>query len=183
MRIGIISDVHDAVPTLRAALTALQDVDTLLVAGDLCSPFVLPVLAHGYRRGRIHVVFGNNDGDRFRMAVVAQAFDHLELHGEVYQAVVGGRALAMNHFPALAYAMDAEHIPIIVYGHDHRFRVERTEHGWLLNPGTLLGYDPVADAEVPATFLVLDVDRDEVEGYRMAGLGAGRDLRVEPHPA
>jgi uncharacterized protein len=181
MRIGILSDVHDHVWNLRAALTALQDVDTLLVAGDLCSPFVLPILAEGYSRGRIHTVFGNNDGDRFRMAQVARAFDHLELHGEVYEGHLDGQAVVMNHFPAIAAALDPVSIPLIVYGHDHRHRVERTDTGWILDPGTLLGYDPLTGDDVAATFLILDTARDEVESYQVTG--GARTLAVAPyHP-
>jgi uncharacterized protein len=186
MRIGILSDIHDHVWNLRAALSALQEVDTLLVAGDLCSPFVIPILADGFTRGRIHIVFGNNDGDRFRMTVVAQAFDHVELHGEVYRGRLDGRELAMTHFPSLAESMDASRIRLIVYGHDHRYHVERTgsgaDGGWRLNPGTLLGYDPLSGEDVPATFLVLDTDEDRVEGYRVTGGGAeGR--QVVPYAA
>lgn len=167
MRIAILSDIHDHVWNLRAALSALRDVDALLVAGDLCSPFVLPILADGFQTGRIHIVFGNNDGDRFRMAQVAQAYEHVELHGEAYDARLDGRRLVMNHFPALAEPMDAERVAVVVYGHDHRYRVERTAAGWRLNPGTLLGYDPLTRADVPATFLVLDTARDRVEGFAL----------------
>ena len=177
MRIGILSDIHDHVWNLRAALSALQEVDTLLVAGDLCSPFVIPILADNFTHGRIHVVFGNNDGDRFRMTVVAQAFDHVELHGEVYRGRLDGRDVVMNHFPALAEPMDAARVPLIVYGHDHRHHVERTGSGtaggWRLDPGTLLGYDPLSGEDVPATFLVLDTARDVVESFQVAQAGAG----------
>jgi len=169
MRIGILSDIHDQVWNLRAALAALQDVDALLVAGDLCSPFVLRILAQGFRQGHIHVVFGNNDGDRFRMAQVARAYDHVELHGEVYRGRLDDRELVMNHFPDLAAPMDEERAQLIVCGHDHRFHVERTRAGgWRLDPGTLLGYAPLDDADVPATFLIYDGDNDEVHGFMLA---------------
>ena len=180
MRVGILSDIHDHVWNLRTALTSLQEVDALWVAGDLCSPFVIPILAEGYQRGRIQVVFGNNDGDRFRMAVVAQAFEHVELHGEVYHGRVDGRAVVMNHFPALAAPMDDAAVPFIVYGHDHRHHVERTEAGWRLDPGTLLGYDPLTGEDVPATFLVLDTDADRVDSFRIDhAAGAGGVVPLE----
>ncbi|MEJ2289407.1 MAG: metallophosphoesterase family protein [Deinococcales bacterium] len=186
MRIGILSDIHDHVWNLRAALPALQDADTLLVAGDLCSPFVIPILGDGFTRGRIHVVFGNNDGDRFRMTMVAQAFEHVELHGEVYRGRLDGHELVMNHFPALAEPMDAARIPLIVYGHDHRYHVERTgpgaDAGWRLNPGTLLGYDPLSGEDVPATFLVLDTGKNAVESFQVAQHGAGHREVVPYRP-
>jgi hypothetical protein len=180
MKLGILSDVHDHVWNLRAALANLQHVDALLVAGDLCSPFVLPILAEGYGRGRIHVVFGNNDGDRFRMAGVAGAWDHLELHGEAFEGRFAGRSLVMNHFPALAGPMDDGRYDVIVYGHDHRFHVGREAgRGWRLNPGTLLGYDPLAGADVPPTFLVLDLEADRVDGFALEADGGG-SLRAVP---
>jgi len=170
MRIGILSDIHDHVWNLRAALAALQDVDALLVAGDLCSPFVIPILADGYLRGPIHVVFGNNDGDRYRMTQAAQGFEHVELHGEVYRGRIGGRDLVMNHFPGLADPMDDRRAHLIVSGHDHRFSVARTEAGgWRLDPGTLLGFAPLEGADVPATYLVYDSEEDRAYGFMLTG--------------
>lgn len=166
MKVGIISDVHDAIWTLRAALEALQDTDALLVAGDLCSPFVLPILAEGFGGGQVHVVFGNNDGDRYRMALVARGLDRLTLHGEAFAGELGGRTFAMNHFPDLAEPVDPRRYDVIVYGHDHRYRVAR-EGAWRLNPGSLLGYDPAARADVPPTFLVYDTDQDVVDGFEL----------------
>jgi len=173
MRIGILSDIHDQVWNLRAALAALSDVDALLVAGDLCSPFVIPILAERYLRGRIHIVFGNNDGDRYRITQAAQGLERVELHGEVYRARIGGRELVMNHFPALAGEVDDRRAHLIVHGHDHRFHVSRTEAGgWRLDPGTLLGYAPQDKADVPATYLVYDSEADDVQGFMLAGSDA-----------
>ncbi|MDZ7801718.1 MAG: metallophosphoesterase family protein [Trueperaceae bacterium] len=181
MKLGIISDVHDSVRNLRAALSGLQQVDALLVAGDLCSPFMLPILAEGYEAGPIHVVFGNNDGDRFRMERVARSYAHLELHGEAFEGTFDGLAVAMNHFPALARTMDTARYAAVVYGHDHRYRVERSDGGWWLDPGSLLGYDPKARAEVPPTFLVLDLSADRVDGYQLSRADVAERIEVTPY--
>ncbi len=179
MRIGILSDIHDALDPLRAALRQLRDADALLVAGDLCSPFVLPILAKGFG-GPIHVVFGNNDGDRFRMTTAARRFEHLTLHGEAFVGELGGRTVAMNHFPELAATMDGAHHELIVFGHDHRFRVERSDAGWRLDPGSLLGYDPAAGRRVPPSFLIYDTVDDRPAGFELhaAGLAPGDDPRT-----
>ena len=168
MRIGILSDVHDALPSLRAALRELRSTDALLVAGDLCSPFVLPVIAGGFAHGDVHIVFGNNDGDRFRMERMAADLPNLHLHGEVWTGELGGRAIAMNHFPAIAATMDEARFHLIVHGHDHRCRAERTAAGgWRLDPGSLLGYDPANGEHVPPSFLIYDTERDEVESLEI----------------
>jgi predicted phosphodiesterase len=63
LRIGLLSDIHDHVPALKRALPWLQQhTDVLLVLGDLVAPFVMKQLGTHYTK-RIHVVFGNNDGD------------------------------------------------------------------------------------------------------------------------
>ncbi len=176
MRIGILSDVHDALPSLRAALDELRSADALLVAGDLCSPFVLPVIADGFAHGDVHIVFGNNDGDRFRMERVTTDLPNLHLHGEVWTGELGGRTIAMNHFPDVAATMDEARFHLIVHGHDHRHRAERTAAGgWRLDPGSLLGYDPAERDHVPPTFQVYDTERDEVETVELpTGPGSAR---------
>ena len=176
MRIGIVADVHDALSNLRAALHALRDTDALLVAGDLCSPFVLPILAGGFAHGDVHIVFGNNDGDRFRMERVAANLANVHLHGEAWTGELGGRTIAMNHFPAVAVTMDPARFHLIVFGHDHRLRTERTEAGgWLLDPGSLLGYDPAERQDVSPTFLIYDTESDEVQSLEIpSGSGSAR---------
>ena len=68
----------------------------------------MPVLGEGFS-GPVHVVFGNNDGDRFR-------FDDI------------GRALAGN--PAFG---------LVCFGHSHRYAVERVGNTWSVNPGEVHG--------------------------------------------
>lgn len=183
MKIAVLSDVHDALPALRAALASLRGVDAVLVAGDLCSPFVLPVLADHYRDGPIHVVFGNNDGDRFRMARVAAGRDRLVLHGEAWVGRIGELEVAMSHFPEIAGAIDASRFDLIVCGHDHRFRAERDGRAWRLNPGSLLGYDPAAAAAVRPSFLVYDAGEARPHAFELVVDGPSGDLRVVPRTA
>ena len=183
MKIAVLSDVHDALPALRAALASLRDVDAVLVAGDLCSPFVLPVLADDYQGGPIHVVFGNNDGDRFRMARVAAGYDRLQLHGEAWIGRIGELEVAMSHFPELAGAIDASRFDLIICGHDHRFRAERDRRAWRLNPGSLLGWDPAAAAELRPSFLVYDTGDGRAHGFELVTDESGGALRVVPRPA
>ena len=72
MQIGILSDIHDNISALRRALEQLQHTHALLCCGDLCSPFIINELGQNYSRD-IHIVFGNNDGDLFRIAQNSRA--------------------------------------------------------------------------------------------------------------
>lgn len=185
MLLGIVSDIHDNVPALRAALDGLRDAEALLVAGDLCSPFVLRILAAGFASGPVHVVAGNNDGDWLHLAQVARGFDHVTLHGPAFDGEVGGRRVFLNHYPEVAAAVDADRYDLIVYGHDHTFRAARGDDGaWRLNPGTLLGYAPRDDAYLDPSFLLFDTETDAPRPFRLRAGGA--DYRVEagaPAPA
>ena len=67
MKIAIISDIHDHRKKLEKALVQIQEADKLICCGDLCSPFIIRDLGSGFS-GTIHIVFGNNDGDLFRIS-------------------------------------------------------------------------------------------------------------------
>jgi hypothetical protein len=156
MRIGIVSDSHDRVEALRVAVAALSaEADVLLHAGDLCAPFIVPMLAEF--AGPVHVVFGNNDADRFRMQGLASRFDHVTLHGEAFLGDLEGTSVAMQHFPELAQPLaESGRFDLVVYGHDHVASHAHVGRAWVINPGSLLGYQPGAGRHVPPTFARLD---------------------------
>ena len=62
--IGLCSDIHDNIWALDRALPLLSPADVVLFCGDFCAPFTLAQLAEGLAPRPLHVVWGNNDGDR-----------------------------------------------------------------------------------------------------------------------
>ena len=168
MKIGILSDIHDNVWNLRRALTALRDVDAVICCGDLCSPFIVGLLAEGFPERPIHIVFGNNDGDLFRIAQGAARWDHVRLHGEVFAGELGGKRFFVNHYPTIARAVTTEEHDVICYGHDHLFRIEQKGAALLVNPGPIMGYEPGGRRNVPATFVVYDTEEATLRAYRIA---------------
>jgi uncharacterized protein len=169
VKLAVLSDVHDHVWNLRAALAALADAEVLVFCGDFCSPFVVALLAEGFEGRPVHAVFGNNDGDLFRIAQNAARYDNVHLHGEVFKSELDGIRVAANHFPELALELARSgSFDLVCFGHDHRFRVER-EAAIAVNPGTLLGWDPAARADVAATFAVVETQRREAAFFEVAG--------------
>ncbi len=158
MRIGIVSDSHDRVEVLRSAVDFLSDrCDVLLHAGDLSAPFIVPMLAEF--PGPVHVVFGNNDADRFRMQMQAARFANLTLHGETFLGDVGGVRTAMQHFPELAGPLaESGRFDLVVFGHDHVPACDRTGETDVVNPGSLLGYQPAAARFVDPTLALREED-------------------------
>ncbi|HEY8602328.1 MAG TPA: YfcE family phosphodiesterase [Thermomicrobiales bacterium] len=167
MKIGILSDIHDNIWNLRGALAALRDVDAAIVCGDLCSPFVIGLLAEGLPDRPIHIVFGNNDGDLFRIAQMAAKWPQIALHGEAFVGDIGGKRFFVNHYPAIARATSPADFDVICYGHDHRFAIERRGTTMLINPGPTMGYIPGGPGDVAASFVVYDTDSGEAQGYRV----------------
>lgn len=181
MRVAIISDIHDNVWNLANALSGLTDCDVLLCCGDLCSPFVVAQLGDGFN-GPVHFVFGNNDGDLFRITAVAGRFDHVHIHGEVFQGEIGGKRFAVNHYPNLARPMaQSNQFDVVCYGHNHIFRIEEQSGTILVNPGTIMGFDPSQRQDIPATLAIYDTESNQAEGYQILRGGASPTGKLMPY--
>ncbi|WP_456424844.1 metallophosphoesterase family protein [Rhodocaloribacter sp.] len=178
MKIAVLSDVHDHLGNLRAALGALGGVGHLIYCGDLCSPFVMKRLADDFP-GEIHVVFGNNDADTFRITSIARGYGaRVRLHGEFADVTLGGRRIAVQHFDAVARPLAASGwFDVVCFGHNHVAEVSRTTAGGrdvlLLNPGTLMGvrFEGGEPVPVDATFAVYDTDTGAVARFAVRGQG------------
>jgi hypothetical protein len=140
-KIAVISDSHDHVQTLELALKLANEagVQALLHCGDLCAPFMLNLMAERFG-GPIHVVFGNNDGDGRLLQTVAARHAHITLHGIYAELGIGGRQIAMIHYPEPARRIaQSGAFNLVCYGHDHSKHLEQIGQTWLLNPGELMG--------------------------------------------
>ena len=139
MRVAIISDIHDNIPKLRTALSSVSDCDILICCGDLCSPFIVKELGTGFS-GDIHIVFGNNDGDRFRIAAAATKYPHMTVHGEYCALGIGGRQFAINHFDNIGRTMaESSAFDVVCFGHNHQFEVSQMSDTLVINPGEIYG--------------------------------------------
>jgi predicted phosphodiesterase len=109
-------------------------------------------LAEGFS-GPIHVVWGNNDGDKWLRTEQAARFGQVALHGELADLDLGGLHVAMTHYPQIARGLVAAgHYDLVCYGHDHVACDERVGPCRLLNPGELMGRLEAS------TFVILDVE-------------------------
>ena len=161
MKIGVISDIHDNVWKLAGALERLRDADALICCGDLCAPFIVPQLAEGFA-GPIHIVFGNNDGDRFRIAQNADRYNHLTLHGEFAALTLGGKRIAVHHFDDVGRLIAASgRYDVVCFGHNHRYEVGREGRTLVINPGEIMGRSGVA------TYVVYDTETDEAARHEV----------------
>jgi hypothetical protein len=159
MRIAVLSDIHDNIWKLAAALAAVRDADVLLCCGDLCSPFVIHQLGQGFPVP-IHIVFGNNDGDLYRITANARNYQNIRLHGELFRGEFDGRRFAMNHYDGIARALAASgEFDVVCYGHNHVFDIARIGAALTINPGAIMGATFTPDGrhiDVPSTFVIYE---------------------------
>ena len=140
MKLVICSDIHDNIWVLAEALKQMPGDAALLFCGDFCAPFSLVQLAEGFA-GPIHVVWGNNDGDKWLLTQQAARFSHVVLHGELAEIELTNKRITANHYPHIARHLAASgQSDIVCYGHDHIAFDEVMANGTLLlNPGELMG--------------------------------------------
>lgn len=141
MKLIVCSDIHDNIWALQRALDGLSSEGaTLLFCGDFCAPFTLVQLAEGFA-GPIHIVWGNNDGDKFLLTQQASRFAHVALHGEIAEFDCAGRRILANHYPPIARRLaESASADIVCYGHDHIAHEVVLANGvLLLNPGEIMG--------------------------------------------
>jgi uncharacterized protein len=174
MKSLICSDIHDHVENLRRALElgVTANCESILCCGDLCSPFVLDVI-HKYCPLPVHVVFGNNDGDKFNINKKGSILNAnrdsekaITLHGEFllkesYRYLPGipnEITLAMYHYPELAKAVfDSGKYDFVFYGHTHKISLEQDNKRLLANPGSIMGYIPgKSKQEVKPSCIIID---------------------------
>ena len=159
MRIAILSDSHDHIPNLRAAVTYCNaySVHLLIHCGDLISPFMLNELAAF--GGAVHLIYGNNPGDQHLISSWCGArFPSITHHGILGATEAGGLKIAFQHYPNLARGIaEMGQFDVVCCGHNHCYKVEKIGDCLLINPGELLGKDG------QPTFAILDSHSREVE--------------------
>jgi putative phosphoesterase len=162
VRIAVLSDIHDNIWKLAAALERIRDADELLCCGDLCSPFVVNRLGEGFA-GPIHVVFGNNDGDRFRITQQARRFGQITLYGETAELELGGKRIALHHYDDVGRLIAASgRFDVVCYGHNHRYDVVRDGQTLRINPGEIFG-----GLSGVSTYVVYDTETDAATRFEV----------------
>lgn len=171
MLVGVISDIHDHLGRLRDALARIEaaGAEALICCGDLCSPFVVTEFQRGFTAGKTYVVFGNNDGDRYRIAAFARrqrdpsGEPDVLVGGESVALELGGKSIFVHHFNDVgALVAAAGQFDVVCYGHNHEWKAERHPGGSLeINPGAIMGWHPTRGA-IASTYALYDTEKDEV---------------------
>jgi len=178
VRIAILSDIHDNVWNLSQALKFLNDndIDGLFCCGDLCSPFVVSLLADGLPDTPIHIVLGNNDGDPLRIKSNADKYkDIVSLYGELAEIEIDYKKFAVIHFSNIAQSIaESGRFDVVCCGHNHMYKVDRVGESLLINPGAIMGYDGINKKEIPPTFVIYETRDNSYTGFEIKS-NSGRE--------
>jgi len=140
MKIGLISDSHDHLGNIKKSVKVFKDnkVDLVIHLGDYVNPN--SVLA--FKGLKLTGIFGNNDGDKFRLI---NAFKDIggEIKGDFHEFEADGLRCACYHGtePQLKNSLiECGKYDVVMCGHTHKC-VSRSFGGTLvLNPGTSHGF-------------------------------------------
>jgi putative phosphoesterase len=159
MKICIVSDSHDNRLLLEAAARAAKadGAEAILHCGDVVAPSTLNVLKPlGLP---IHVIHGNNTGDLYMMARIAnQPGNQMTFYGQDAGIKLAGRKIFLVHYPHYAHAMATTgDWDLVCCGHDHEAKIAIIDNikggrTHMVNPGTVGG------VAAPATYVMGDLE-------------------------
>lgn len=155
MKVGVISDTHDRLPTFRRAIALFKRLQVAAVfhAGDYIAPFAARLIAADVLPMPLYGVFGNNDGERAGLQTVLPGLVEGPLRVEL-----GGRTLVLHHFIDWLEPGDMAGADVVITGHTHDVVNERRADRLLLNPGECCGW-----VGARCTVALLDLERVEAE--------------------
>jgi len=163
MVIGIMSDTHDRIDAIEAAINFFNqhNVTDILHAGDLVSPLVVPKFSK--LKARLHYVWGNNEGDR---EFIKARFDELGIKplGDFASLELEGRKIALlhgTHEHIVDSLVKCGLYDIVIRGHNHRAEIV-SGPTLLVNPGEVCGY-----LSGSQTVALLDLEKLKAEIIRL----------------
>lgn len=139
MELGVIADSHDNLDALEYWVDYFnqRDVDVLLHAGDLISPFCVPVLESFERT--VYAVFGNNDGDRETLREKAEGTS-VNFKEPPVTLDLTECSVLVSHKPSdLPDPLPAS-VDVVVHGHTHERRCDDDRDPVVVNPGESGGW-------------------------------------------
>ncbi len=158
MRIAILSDSHDNIWKLEKALYYMKEADVVLHCGDIISPFMINIFINGVCKKPVHMIWGNNDGDKRMLSEIASNADNIFTHGDFADLDFNGFKVAMIHYPTIAHGLaEANKYDMVCYGHDHTAYHSIVGKTTLINPGELMGMNE------KSTFAIFDIISKEID--------------------
>ena len=122
MKIGVLSDSHDRLDSIKLAIDVCNKnrVEHVFHAGDIISPFTSSYFK--LLNSKLHIVWGNNDGDK---NLLTKKFEEIDasVYGDFMNIVIEKRKIAMIHGTdeAIVKALvRCGEYQLVIRGHTHK---------------------------------------------------------------
>ncbi len=163
MKIGIISDTHNQLDNLRAALDHLktEGVGLMIHCGDATRVEMVQEMV-GFK---VVYLFGNGDILTGEMEDVLQGMNSDNYAGLKYTDTIDGVAIAATHGHIDGQVdqwLHSRRFDFVIQGHSHRRRDVRVGNTRHINPGALGGLQVEAQS-----FAVLDLQTRELRFIKL----------------
>lgn len=137
--IGIMSDSHDNLENIRAAVRLFNDLECRLVihAGDFVAPFAARELER--LSCPVKAVFGNCDGEKKGLEKTVSGFGKIKAAPYGFRFAEREFLLTHTQFSLDVY-LRTGHFDVIVYGHTHKPDIHRKGKTLFINPGETGGW-------------------------------------------
>ena len=135
MLLGVLSDTHDHVPLIGAALSlfAERKVEAMIHAGDFVAPFAVRKLLEF--DGQIYPTYGNNDGEREGLKALLPQIQDGPLFVEIDDCTI-----LVHHYIGMCKPEDVQRATVVITGHSHQIVNRLDESRLFLNPGECCGW-------------------------------------------
>ena len=138
MKVGVLSDTHDRLPTFQRAVALFRrlKVDAIFHAGDYVAPFAGKLLGpEALGNTPLHCVYGNNDGEKAGLKKVLPGIVDGPLRTKL-----GGKTIVMHHWIDSLRPADLAGADVVITGHTHEVVTETRDGKLFLNPGECCGW-------------------------------------------
>ncbi|MDH5187238.1 MAG: metallophosphoesterase [candidate division WOR-3 bacterium] len=151
-KIGLISDTHDNLNMVKAAVKKFNEFDLALVIH--CGDFIAPFTLENFRglKAKLLGVFGNCDDEKEGLKRKAEEIG-FSLQVPPYKLELEGKKILVSHYPITP----PSGIDILIHGHTHKPQVKEG-NPLIINPGESSGW-----FTGKATIGILDLDNLKVE--------------------
>jgi uncharacterized protein len=159
MRIGLLSDTHNSMANLRAAVEQFrkEKIETIFHLGDLTSLEVCQQLVEF----RVICTFGNGDWDANEIQKNLLFYRAENFGGLIFRGEIDGIKIAATHGHMEGVVEDLAQsgdFTYVFHGHSHRRRDERIRITRIINPGALGGLHVET-----RSCAILDLDMDHLD--------------------
>ena len=138
MKIGVVCDTHNNVKNVTQIVELFNEarVDRVIHTGDITKGTTLDLF--GALKCPLYGVFGNNDLER-ECLEVSIANHGFEFQDPPLRLNWHGRSILVVHDPAMLDRLDLDDSELVLHGHTHLIREERTSERLIFNPGECAG--------------------------------------------